>query len=170
MEIINQFIVQRINDKDYIGIVICNHKQSIHYDFNHARLLEYLNGELHGAFKQYIPEIRYISGKMQHVRVLRRRWHYKNGKLHGKYEIWRCDGLQRFIANYSDGLFDGFQYAFHMNGVLAEMYYFRKGELHGFVNYYDESGMPIQSTYYKKIDIFTMVTFNNRAYYNTHGT
>lgn len=127
MEIIRQFITRRIMS----GIIICNYKQDIHYEFKNNCIKEYLNGALHGRHFRYRDDYRYISGKMQLVRVVCDENYYAHGLLHGECSSFGPDGYINHIFNYSYGLSDGQQTIYDRTGNAESTRNYKHSYLHG---------------------------------------
>lgn len=119
MEIIRQFIVQRIES----GIVICGYKQSIHYEFGQSYIREYLNGELHGWQILYRDELRYISNKMQNIRVAYDKKYYICGRLCGENIEYYTNGMIRYVRNYLNKGFDMKYADYNRDGRLNRIGY-----------------------------------------------
>lgn len=138
MEIINQFIIQRITT----GIVICNYKQSIHYEFKSNYCAEYLNNQKHGMAYRYAEEMRYIGNKMRYVKVCTDNIPYAHGLVNGTCISYYPDNKLQFVGNYTNGKKHGICKYYYRDGIFANSVPYVDGLVHGNVAVYNDPKKP----------------------------
>lgn len=77
---------------------------------------------------------------------LRKLCYYKNGLLHGAYNIWQDDGRLWEDCFYKNGLLHG---EYYYTGYLTKHRFYKNGELHGEYKYWDEDGVLRKHCFYK---------------------
>lgn len=116
MEIINKFIVERLDNYSGVYIEICTLKQGLKID--NDNISDYLNDKRHGLQRGWYSngrlsyEANFVNGKQCGLQCS---WYdngqiiykdnYLNGVLHGLQYSWNKKGQPLYIANYIHGKF-----------------------------------------------------------------
>ncbi len=94
-----------------------------------SRVMRYINGELHGAYKEFYP-----SG--QEMESL----DFVHGYRHGDAVEYFPDGSIRTEGQFHYGAREGSFSSYHAPGVLASEVTYRQGKLHGPAAFYGKDG------------------------------
>jgi antitoxin component YwqK of YwqJK toxin-antitoxin module len=74
---------------------------------------------------------------------------YKNGKVHGLYNLWFENGNRKYEVGYVDGVEHGKHIVYYENGNIEEMSNMNYGKPDGLLTYFKESGNKFIEINYK---------------------
>lgn len=110
------------------GVIVCNYKQGLHYNWKKRFIQEYTNDVRHG--------ICCILYHNKRINILQR---YANGRLTGPMRYYHSNGALNYIIRYPSSAQGGYLYTYYANGNMESSFTYENNKQTGeYIKYYSD--------------------------------